>query len=134
MTLSLAVLGLLGLIGGLYAAIRAGRLARGPSAPLKWRRLRWMAFAVGLLLGAASLPLTYFMGYPVATPDGPGRIVGLPFFVAYFDSRGSDYVGTLSMLTAGANCLFWFLVPQLVLVGLWPRSAVPDSTVADRAA
>ncbi len=134
MTLFLALLGLLGLIGGLYAANRAGRLARAASAPLKWRRLRWGAFAVGALLGGASWPLTYFMGYSVSTPDGPGRIVGLPFFVAFFDSRGSDYVGTLSLLTAGANCLFWFLLPQIALVGFWPRSAPPAPDVAGRAA
>ncbi len=74
-----------------------------------------MVLALGLALAVGSWLLTFFMGYPVSVEPKPGRVVGIPFFVAYFDSEGRDYVGPLTLPGAIANSLFWFLVPQLVL-------------------
>ena len=85
---------------------------------------RWLvaALVVGVLLGTASWPLTYWMGYPIRVEAEAGRIAGFPFFVAYFDSEGRDYVGPLTMPGAVANSLFWFLVPQFVLFLLSRRA------------
>lgn len=112
----LAGLGLVGIVVGLYAVYAAGKFAtRGPT-PAKWRLLRLSALAIGVVLGVATWPLTAWMGYPIETPSGVGRVVGLPFFVAFFDSTGRDYVGPLTMPAAIANIVFWFMVPQLALL------------------
>ena len=57
----------------------------------------------------------------------PGRIVGVPVFVAYFDSDGRDYVGPLTMPGVIANGLFWFFVPQLVIRVLAHRKFVANA-------
>jgi hypothetical protein len=62
------------------------------------------------------------MGYPIHAEAEVGRIVGFPFFVAYFDSEGRDYVGVLTMPGVIANALFWFVAPQLVLYFIIRRS------------
>jgi len=55
------------------------------------------------------------MSYPVHVEVETGRVVGFPFFVAYFDSEGRDYVGVLTMPGVIVNGLFWFLAPQLAV-------------------
>lgn len=79
-----------------------------------------LAFGVGIVLAVASWPLTYALGYPVRERSGGvGRIVGIPFFVAYFDSAGHDYVGAISVVSALANATFWLLLP--ITVWWWAR-------------
>lgn len=112
----LAGVGLVGIVAGLYAVYAAGKFAARGAAPAKWRLLRLSALALGVVLGVATWPLTVWMGYPIETPSGVGRVVGLPFFVAFFDSAGRDYVGPLTTPAAIANVVFWFMVPQLALL------------------
>jgi len=104
---------------GIILSIRALRYvsrsaARAPTAA-RWTTLRAGALIVGLVLAVASLVLVTGLSYPVSTEDGPGHVAGLPFFVAYFDSQGRDYVGLLSYIGWLGNYVFWLLVPQLVL-------------------
>lgn len=80
----LAGIGLVGIVAGLYAVYAAGKFATRGAAPAKWRLLRFSALALGVVLGATTWPLTVWMGYSVETPSGVGRIVGFPFFVAFF--------------------------------------------------
>ena len=56
-----------------------------------------------------------WMAYPMATPEGPARIVGVPFFVAFFDSAGRDYVSAWTLWGCVGNVLFWFMVPQIAV-------------------
>jgi hypothetical protein len=109
-----AGLGLIGIILGIKAGRYASRsTARAPgAAPWKW--IRAGAVAVGFALATGSLVLATGLSYSVTTPEGPGRIVGWPFFVAYFDETGHDYVGFLTLLGGLDNFLFWFLVPQFM--------------------
>ena len=74
-----------------------------------------IAFALGVICGIASWPLTYAMGYRFENPEGIGRIVGIPFMVAFFDSRGRDYIGSFMMFSLVGNAFFWFLVPSIAL-------------------
>jgi hypothetical protein len=111
----LAAFGLFGVIAGMLALISNYRLPRGSGLPGNWSGLRKLATFVGAVVGLATWPLTYFMGDPISTPDGPGRVVGIPFFVAFFDSAGRDYVGPLTLPGAVANVAFWALFPQVVL-------------------
>ena len=117
----LAVIGLAGIISGVFALRFIARLSLSTGAPPRWRGSRIAAVITGLILGVASWPLTFWMGYPIGTPEGPGRIVGLPFFVAFFDSAGRDYVGPLTLVGCVANGIFWFMAPQLVIAGLGRR-------------
>lgn len=111
----LALIGLAGIIAGLVALRRNWQRAKGGTAVVPHQRRLWVVLALGLALAVGSWLLTFFMGYPVSVEPKPGRVVGIPFFVAYFDSEDRDYVGPLTLPRAIANSLFWFLVPQLVL-------------------
>jgi hypothetical protein len=77
---------------------------------------RMIATVFGVICGIASCPLTYFMGYRFETSEGIGRIVGIPFMVAFFDSRGLDYVSSFLMISIIANAVFWSLFPQVPLL------------------
>ena len=111
----LALVGLAGLVAGVLALRSIARTSRLAQASPHWRTLRLGGVVLGVVLGVASWPLTFWMGYPVATPEGPGRVVGLPFFAAFFDSAGRDYVGPLTFISCTANSVFWFMVPQLLI-------------------
>jgi hypothetical protein len=51
----------------------------------------------------------------------------LPFFVAFFDAAGHDYIGLISYLGGFGNAVFWFLVPQLgVAAFAWFRTSRSD--------
>ena len=43
------------------------------------------------------------------------RIVGIPFYVAFFDKYGADYCGSFTHWSVIGNTIFWFLVPQIIL-------------------
>lgn len=123
-TLLLAFAGLVGVTVGILASRANKQFLNHGTAPRIWPTLIRIARVSGVIIGLASWPLTFWMGYPIATPNGVGRIVGIPFFVAFFDSAGHDYVGPLTILGIIGNCLFWAHVPEIFLFGyghLWRR-------------
>ena len=116
----LGLFGLAGIVVGLLALRSVARSSRDDSRG--WRIARIGALVVGVIVGLASWRLTYWMGYPIPTPDGPARLVGLPFFVASFDSEGRDYVSDWTLWGCIGNVLFWFMVPQIALALYGRRS------------
>jgi hypothetical protein len=111
----LALIGVVGIVAG-AVALRTNWVRSQVGQTTTFRRWwPWIALLLGTLLGIASWPLTYWMGYTIQIEAQPGRIVGFPFFVAYFDSEGRDYVGSLTLPGVIANCIFWFFIPQLAL-------------------
>jgi hypothetical protein len=109
-----AGVGLVGIALGIKAWRYASRSSAASPHP-QWKWIRFGALLVGIALAIASFFFVTILAYPVSTPDGPGRIVGWPFFVAYFDSEGRDYVGFLTYVGALGNFVFWLLVPQFLL-------------------
>jgi hypothetical protein len=87
-----------------------------------------IVFILGVALAIGSFFFVTALAYPVSTPDGPGRIVGWPFLVAYFDSAGRDYVGFITYVGALGNFVFWLLVPQFFL-GAYARRVVSRHVV-----
>ena len=129
----LMIVGILGLVAGALAVRANFRLSRGPDMPPRWRSFRVLSIMLGVAVGLSTYPLTYRMGYTVSAPDGPGRVVGIPFFVAYFDAAGNDYIGWITLAGTVANALFWFLVPQILLwlYGVrWSRRIPPKTAAA----
>lgn len=112
----LALIGLLGIAGGIHAFRATKRFALLGLAPERWHMYRKIAIVLGVICGIASWLLTGAMGYRTETPEGIGRIVGIPFMVAFFDSRGRDYVSSFMMISIIANAVFWSLLPQLPLL------------------
>jgi hypothetical protein len=111
--IGLALVGLAGITVGVFALRSIARVSSDDASG--WRVARVVMVILGVILGVASWPLTYWMGYSIPTPDGPVRLVGLPFFVASFDSQGRDYVSELTLWGCIGNVLFWFMVPQIAL-------------------
>ena len=109
----LGLVGLAGIVGGVFALRSVARLSRGDHHGSRAAQIA--AIVVGLIIGLASWPLTYWMGYSIPTSDGPARLVGLPFFVASFDKEGRDYVSDWTLWACVGNVLFWFMVPQIAL-------------------
>ena len=126
--IALAILGLSSLVCGTLAfrAIRRFATDRADGAVTRSRRF---ALKVGAVLGLATWPLTYWMSYPYADDTGRvGRVAGVPFFVAYFDADGFDYVGPLTLPAVVLNAVFWFLVPQIVMYAALARRLRHRST------
>jgi len=116
--LAISLLGFAGLGGGaaaLWANLRGAAPRLSPGA---WRAAQLISVAAGVVFGLLSAALTFSMGYPVETADGNGRVVGIPFFVAYIDRLGQEYLSSLSLAGLIGNGVFWFLVPKVV-VFLW---------------
>src|SRR5262249_17162242 len=122
----LDIIGLLGIGAGIWAVRWLKRARLSQSLSQSQRRLRLAALILGAVIALASWPLTYAMGYPYSTPEGVGRVVGIPFMTAFFDSEGLDYVGDLTVFAVIGNMIFWFLLPQLILAirlrGLSPKA------------
>jgi hypothetical protein len=114
----LAIIGLAGIVMGFASLFWARSLSNGETAPQKWKRKRIIVLLIGILIGAASWPGTYFMGYPYKAEEGypTGRVVGIPIMVAYFDSEGRDYTFPFTMASVLGNGLFWFFLPHLIVV------------------
>lgn len=112
----LAVVGLIGILAGVLAARAGARLsAESPSSGFS-SRLR-IARLSGYALAVATWPLTGVMSYPYADDAGrPGRVAGIPFLVAYFDSQRHDFIGPLSLVGLIGNAAFWGLLPRLIVV------------------
>lgn len=114
-TIIIAIFGFAGILTGIVS-LRANYLkSKIARSSISSRRWFWAAILIGVASGIASWPLTYWMGYSIHIESEVGRVVGFPFFVAYFDSAGRDYVGPLTLPGVIANGLFWFLIPQLAL-------------------
>jgi hypothetical protein len=113
--LLLAVVGLAALILAVIGVSYTGHHIKAGLLPSGWRRARRILWVAGIVLGCFGACCSFY-------PYGGGRAFGLPFFSAYFDEAGRDYVGPLSMPALIANGIFWFFVPQLVLAFLaWCR-------------
>jgi len=103
----LAALGLVGIIAGAlawhHAARRAGRVAMG------------VAYGIGAALALASWLARDSLAYAGEGPNGPGTVIGIPFFVAFVDAAGKGGMTFLTAPLALLNAAFWFLLPQLFL-------------------
>jgi hypothetical protein len=103
----LAVLGV-GLLVMVWLASRRLRgLLKSGRLPQCWKRRRRVAFVIGVLL-VLTIP---WQAYPL----GKGTALGFPFFAAWFDEQGRDFVGPITLPAMLANAVVWFLVPQAVL-------------------
>ena len=58
-----------------------------------------------------------------AYPLGKGTALGVPFFAAWYDERGRDFIGAITLPALLGNAAVWFLVPQVVLAYLARRQA-----------
>ncbi|NVN92085.1 MAG: hypothetical protein HXX11_15995 [Desulfuromonadales bacterium] len=124
----LAILGVAVIIYGIVAMIKVRRLAKDNNAPKNLRKIHIISIAIGISIGLATWPATYFMGYPYINGDETGRIVGIPFMVAFFDSQGRDYVGPYTMPGVVSNIVFWFFVPQILLLLYSKRNGIKVSS------
>src|SRR2546426_9269200 len=96
--LAVAAIGLVLILVGFIAVWFCFRVAASSERPKYWRSSLVGALILGVLLAPASWLGTYWLGYPLVSPDtGPGRAVGIPFMAAWFDSEGRDYVGPTTM-------------------------------------
>lgn len=111
----LAAIGIVGIIIGIWSILYLRKFAKTEYTPTYWKKLRIGVLLFSIVLGLLTWPGTYFMGYPLKGEKETGRIVGIPFFVAYFDSEGCDYVGPLTMPGVVMNGLFWFVFPHILL-------------------
>jgi len=110
----LAIIGLSSLILGLWSVLYISRFSKSEHASLKWKKQRISVLVIGLIIAVLSWPGTILMGYPLSFNGEVIRVVGIPFIVAYFDSRGHDYVGSITLLSPFGNVIFWFLIPHIL--------------------
>ena len=110
----LTILGVIVIILGFFAMRFTKHLCESNEKYLIQRRLRKASMIIGGVLAVASWPLTYFLGYPYVTGAETGRVVGLPFIVAYFDSAGRDYISSFMLPAIIGNSAFWFTVPHII--------------------
>lgn len=111
----LAAVGIVGILTGAIAFVSNALLPEIGQVPVGWKRCRRCSILIGVLLGAGALLFGHFLSYRVKEADGFGRVVELPFTVAYFDREGFDYVGWITIPATVGNAVFWFLVPQFLL-------------------
>lgn len=103
----LAALGLIGIV--------AGALAWRHAAPRTGRAAKSAAYGVGAVLALASWFARDSLAYTGVGPNGPGTVIGIPFFVAFVDATGKGGMTFLTAPLALLNGAFWFLLPQPVL-------------------
>ena len=111
----LALLGIAGLVLGIWALVAAFLTARRPVRPSHWWIRCLITFVSGLLLGWAAWHFQLLLGYPLTLDHQRWWLVGVPFFAAAFDSHGRDFLGSLTLPALVGNSVFWFLVPQITL-------------------
>ena len=115
LALILAILGLIGLLLGVIAIPIGQRIAKHVPSKRNYAIQRVMTFIAGLILAGASFFWAERIGFPWTVDSDRGFWVGIPFFVAYFDSGGRGYVGPLTLPAAIGNSIFWFLFPHFTL-------------------
>ena len=113
----LVLIGIVGIAVGLWSIIYLRQFKRSEYVPHNWKKIRVGVLLIAVLLGLSSWPGTHWMGYPFAgeADKDIGRIVGIPFFVSYFDGDGQEYKGPFSVINTFLNSFFWFFVPNVVL-------------------
>jgi hypothetical protein len=113
----LILIGIVGIVVGIWSIIYLRQFKESEYAPQNWKKLRARVLLIAILLGLLTWPGTYYMGYPFAgeVEKDKGRIVGIPFFVTYFDSEGRDFLGPFTRISVTLNGLFWFFVPNILL-------------------
>ena len=111
------LIGLAGLLFGVWASIAAFLPSRQPAGLPDWPARRTRAFGFGLLLGLVVFAgqCGLWFGYPLIQNGESWWVVGIPFPAAMFDHHGHDYIGLLTLPFFIVNAFFWFLVPQMVL-------------------
>jgi hypothetical protein len=105
--ISLALIGVVLLVWAIRSFIFVRRSLADDSLPKSWRRRRFIAFVVGAVLAISTLWHAY--------PLNGGTAAGVPFMAAWFDAKGRDYVGAITLPAMLGDLVFWFLVPQIVL-------------------
>jgi hypothetical protein len=104
----LAVAGLVFLVWEIWALAFIRRAFKTDRLPLPWRRRRTRGFVIGAIL-VLTIP---WQAYPL----GDGTAAGIPFFAAWYDAKGRDFIGAITLPALMGNAAVWFLLPQLVLV------------------
>jgi hypothetical protein len=76
----------------------------------QWKHRRNIAFGIGALLVLAMqfIPLQRY-------PLGDGTVAGIPFFAAWYDTKGRDFTGAVTLPAILGDCAVLFLLPQVVL-------------------
>lgn len=113
--LVLACVGLVGMILGIIAFVSNIRRTRSGLFPSYWLSFRWVALLLGIIMAFLSWYLALDVTIPIETPEGTGQVVGIPFFALFLDHTGRDYIWPLTPVAGIANCIFWFLLPQMIL-------------------
>ena len=103
----LALVGVGLLAAGWLAFSYLRRSVRLGLLPQQWKRRRKIALVVGALL-VLTIP---WHAYPL----GKGTALGIPFFAAWYDERGRDFLGALTLPAVLGDAVVWFFAPQLVL-------------------
>ena len=113
----IALLGLAGVLFGVWTLIASFLLAWQPAGMSDWRARRNRALLIGLLLAVVAFAAQNMglLGYPIIAEREYWWVVGIPFPAAAFDKRGQDFIGVLTPLFMILNAFFWFLVPQMAL-------------------
>ena len=94
-----------------FATWKNRRLAQRATSAKRWCLFYRWRYVGGAILAVASV----FMGYPMYVDAERYWVVGVPFFVAAFDSSGTDFVGPFTVPLLVANAVVWLLFPNLLL-------------------
>jgi hypothetical protein len=116
--LALAAIGLVVLTAELFALRFAWRVCK-QNAPDRQKRIMFCVLLFGALVAVGTFVWPFVLSYPYQTESGSGRIVGVPFFAAFFDAQGVDFVGPLTLPAAVANAVVWGLLPLTLLSLRW---------------
>lgn len=111
---AIAILGFAEIISGFFALRYTKRICDRDENKLFQRNIRKFSLITGGVLAAASWPFTFLLGYSYTTGIETGRIVGIPFVVAYFDSAGRDYISAFMLPAMIGNAVFWFTIPNII--------------------
>ncbi len=110
--IALEILGLTILVTEIISIIKNYRLKKILTNDATWRKLYWWSWIIGFPLAIASV----FMVYGVKSDSGDlYKILGVPFVAGAFDSKGADFVSSLTPVFMLLNMTFWFLTPQLYM-------------------
>jgi hypothetical protein len=104
-----AIIGFHTLVASIASLIYIWRAVISDRLPPYW----WGIEATGLLAGvclAAVVGVT-FQGFEYHG----GRAAGFPFVGAWYDSKGADYIGLLTLPAILGDLLVWVLMPQILL-------------------
>ena len=95
------------LVTGILARRFSNRAFRSGSVPAEWRRWRRVALVAGIVF-VISVPWHQY-------PYQRGTVLGFPFFAAWYDERGRDFIGAMTLPALLGDAVVWFLIPQVIL-------------------